>query len=140
MSNGNETCVGSNQKEQNATLEKAVLEKIVDTAIEKRLATAVEEVIVNISNSVEHLVSPIRIEMRKCNTNIQNVDGALEKFNNTMEKMIDTAVERRLATAVEEVVANISNSFEELLTPIMTKLDLLLSGSTPATLLPPARR
>ena len=133
MSNGNGTCVGSNQKEQNATLEKAVLEKIVDTAIERRLATAMEEVVANISNSFEHLVSPIMIEMRKCNANIQDVDGALEKFNSTMEKMVDTAVERRLANVVEEVVANISNSFEELLTPIMTKLDLLrYPGSTPS--------
>ena len=74
MDSGNGTCVGSNQKEQNTTLEKAVLEKIVDTA-----------------------------------------------------------VERHLAAAVEEVVANISNSFEVLLTPIMTKLDLLrLPGSTPS--------
>ena len=133
MNSGNGTWVGSNQKEQNATLEKAVLEKIVDTAIERRLAAAMEEVIVNISNSFEHLVSPIRIEMNKCNANIQDVDGALEKFNSTMEKMVDTAVERRLATVVEDVVANISNSFEELLTPIMTKLDLLrYPGSTPS--------
>ena len=76
MDSGNGTCVGSNQKEQNTTLEKAVLEKIVDTAVERHLAAAVEE---------------------------------------------------------EEVVANISNSFEVLLTPIMTKLDLLrLPGSTPS--------
>ena len=133
MNSGNGTWVGSNQKEQNATLEKAVLEKIVDTAIERRLATAVEEVVANISNSFEHLVSQIRIEMSKCNANSQDVDGALEKFNSTMEKMVDTAVERRLANVVEEIVANISNSFEELLTPIMTKLDLLrLPGSTPS--------
>ena len=133
MNSGNGTWVGSNQKEQNATLEKAMLEKIVDTAIERCLTTAMEEVIVNISNSFEHLVSPIRIEMNKCNANIQDVDGALEKFNSTIEKMVDTAVERRLANVVEEVVTNISNSFEELLTPIMTKLDLLrLPGSTPS--------
>ena len=58
MNCGNGIWVGSNQKEQNATLEKAVLEKIVDTAIERCLATAVEEVTANISNSFEHLVSP----------------------------------------------------------------------------------
>ena len=114
MNIGNGTCVGSNQKEHNATLEKAVLEKIVDTAIERYLATAMEEVTANISNSFEQIVSPIRIEMNKCNANIQDVDSALEKFNSTMEKMVDTAVERRFANVVEEVVANIFNSVEEL--------------------------
>ena len=64
---------------------------------------------------------------------------------------MDTAVERHLAAAVEEVIANISNSFEQLVSPIMTKVmptqaitsQLLLSvflEAPPATLLPPARR
>ena len=66
-SSGNGTCVGPNQEEQNTTL----VEKIVDTAIERRLATAVEEVIANISNSFEQLLSPIMIAMNKSNANIQ---------------------------------------------------------------------
>ena len=80
MNSGNGTCVVSNQEELNTTLEKAV-------------------------------------------------DVAIERLNSTMEK----AIERHLAIAVEEVIANISNSFEQLLSPIMTKLDLLrLPGSTPS--------
>ena len=67
MNSGNGTCVGLNQEEQNTSL----VEKIVDTAVEKRLATAVEEVIANISNSFEQLLSPIMIEMNKSNANIQ---------------------------------------------------------------------
>ena len=67
MNSGNGTCVGLNQEEQNTTL----VEKIVDTAIERRLATAVEEVIANISNSFEQLLSPIMIAMNKSNANIQ---------------------------------------------------------------------
>ena len=60
--------------------------------------------------------------------------------NSTVEKIVDTAIEKRLAFAVDNVIANISNSFEQLLSPIMIKLDLLrLPGST-ATLLSPARR
>ena len=124
VNSGNGTCVGLNQDEQNTTqVEKTVdiaiekfnstIEKIVDTAIEKRLAIAVEEVIANISNSFEQLLSPIMTELH------------LMKFNSTMEKIIDTAM--------EEVIANISSSFEQLLSPIMTKLDLLhLPGSTPS--------
>ena len=67
MNTGNGTCVGPNQEEQNTTL----VEKIVDTAIERHLATAVEEVIANISNSFEQLLSPIMIAMNKSNANIQ---------------------------------------------------------------------
>ena len=74
MNTGNWTCVGPNQEEQNTTL----VEKIVDTAIKRYLASAVEEVIVNISNSFEQLLSPIMtpimtpimIEMNKSNANI----------------------------------------------------------------------
>ena len=56
-----------------------------------------------------------------------------EELNTTLEKIVDTAIEKRLATAVDEVIANISNSFEQLVSPIMTKLDLLhLPGSTPS--------
>ena len=52
-------------------------------------------------------------------TTLENtVDVAIEKFNTTIEKIVDTAIERRLATAVEEVIANISNSFEQLISPI----------------------
>ena len=59
------------------------------------------------------------------NTLEKTVDVAIEKFNSKMEKIIDTAV--------EEVIANISSSFEQLLSPIMTELHLLrLPGSTPS--------
>ena len=70
----------------------------------------------------------------KLNTTLEKiVNVAIEKFNSTMEKIVDTTIEKRLATAMDEVIANISNSFEELLAPIMTKLDLLrLPGSTPS--------
>ena len=81
VSSGNGSCVVSNQEELNTTLEKAVdvaiekfnstMEKIVDTAIERHLATAVEEVIANISNSLEQLLFPIMIAMNKSNANIQ---------------------------------------------------------------------
>ena len=67
MNSGNGTCVVLNQEEQNMTL----VEKIVDTAVERCLATAVKEVIANISNSFEQLLSPIMIEMNKSNANIQ---------------------------------------------------------------------
>ena len=73
MNSGNGTWVGSNQKEQNTTLEKAVLEKIVDTAIERRLATAVEEVVANISNSFEHLVSRTNQEIEMSCTNVMPI-------------------------------------------------------------------
>ena len=58
----------------------------------------------------------------------------LGELNSTlMEKIVDTVIERRLAIAVEEVITNISNSFEQLLSPIMTQLHLLrLPGSTPS--------
>ena len=70
----------------------------------------------------------------KLNTTLEKiVNVAIEKFNSTMEKIVDTTIEKRLATAMDEVIANISNSFEELLAPIMTKLDLLrLPGTTPS--------
>ena len=76
----------------------------------------------------------VGLNQEELNTTLEKtVDVAVEKFNNTIEKIVDTAIERRLATAVEEVIANISNSFEQLLSPIMTKLDLLhLPGSTPS--------
>ena len=79
-------------------------------------------------------VTCVGLNQEELNTTLEKtVDVAVEKFNNTIEKIVDTAIERRLATAVEEVIANISSSFEQLLSPIMTKLDLLhLPGSTPS--------
>ena len=58
----------------------------------------------------------------------------LKEPNNTLiEKIVDTVIEKRLATAVEEVIMNISNSFEHLLSPIMTELRLLHPpGNTPS--------
>ena len=45
---------------------------------------------------------------------LENVlDVAIEKLNSTVEKIVDVAVERRLATALQ-VIANISNSIEQL--------------------------
>ena len=65
--------------------------------------------------------------------NSGNGTCVVSDHNSTVEKIVDTAIERRLATAVEEVIANISNSFEQLLSPIMTELHLLrLPGSTPS--------
>ena len=67
------------------------------------------------------------------NTMEKAVNVAIEKLNSTLEKIVDTAIERHLATAVEEVIVNISNSFEELVSPIMTQLILLHPpGSTPS--------
>ena len=73
------------------------------------------------------------------NTMEKAVNVAIEKFNSKMEKMV--------ATAVEEVLANISNSFEHLVSPIMIEMNksnadiqaimsqlllLRLPGSTPS--------
>ena len=61
------------------------------------------------------------------------MDVAIEKINSTIEKIVDDAIATHLAKAVDEVIANISNSFEQLLSPIMTELQLLrLPGSTPS--------
>ena len=72
MSGCNGSCVCPNQEELNTTLEKAV-----DTTIERHLAVAVEQVIANISNSFEQLLSPIMIEMNKSNANIQAITSQL---------------------------------------------------------------
>ena len=56
-----------------------------------------------------------------------------EELNMTLEKIVDIAVEKHLATATEEVIVNISKSFEQLVSPILTQLHLLhLPGSTPS--------
>ena len=62
------------------------------------------------------------------------------ELNTTLEKVVDVAVEKHLATAVEEVIANTSHSFEQLVSPIMTLLRLLRVPAPPATLPPPAGR
>ena len=74
------------------------------------------------------------LNQEELNTTLEKaVDVAIEKLISTMEKIVDTAVERHLAAAVEEVIVNISNSFEELVSPIMTQLYLLYPpGSTPS--------
>ena len=72
MDSGNGSHLGLNQEELNTTMKKAV-----DTAIRKHLATAVEEVIANISNSFEQLVSLIVTEMNKSNANIQTIMSQL---------------------------------------------------------------
>ena len=70
------------------------------------------------------------------------VDVAIEKLNSTLEKVVDVAIERHLATAME-VIANVSNSMEQLVTQmdqsnaniqaIMTQLQhLRVPGSTPS--------
>ena len=80
MNSGNGTWVVSNQEEQNITkLEKAVnvaIEKF-NSKMEKMVAAAVEEVIANISNSFEQLLSPIVTEMNKSNANIQAIMSQL---------------------------------------------------------------
>ena len=56
-----------------------------------------------------------------------------DELNTTLEKVVDVAVEKHIGTAVEEVIANISHSFEQLVSPIMTQLHLLrVPGSTPS--------
>ena len=74
------------------------------------------------------------LNQEELNTTLEKaVNVAIEKLNSTMEKIVDTAVKRHLAAAVEEVIVNISNSFEELVSPIMTQLYLLHPpGSTPS--------
>ena len=72
MDSGNGSRLGLNQEELNTAMTKAV-----DTAIRRHLATAVEEVIANISNSFEQLVSPIVTEMNKSNANIQAIMSQL---------------------------------------------------------------
>ena len=72
MNSGNGSCVCPNQEEQSTTLE-----KIMDTVMERYLAVAVEQVIANISNSFEQLLSPIMIEMNKSNANIQAITSQL---------------------------------------------------------------
>ena len=58
-----------------------------------------------------------------------------DELNTTLEKVVDVAVEKHLAAAVEEAIANISHSFERLVSPIMTQLRLLrVPGSTPSHL------
>jgi len=37
-----------------------------------------------------------------------------DELNSPLEKVVDVAVEKHLASAVEDVIANISNSFEQL--------------------------
>ena len=46
-----------------------------------------------------------------------------DELKTTLQKVVDVAVEKHIGTAVEEVIANISHSFEQLVSPIMTRLD-----------------
>ena len=76
-----------------------------------------------------------------------------EEFNSTLEKIVDVAIENilllhagianasggvnvieaHIMTAVNKIITNISNSFEQLVSPIMTQLHFLrLPGSTPS--------
>ena len=58
---------------------------------------------------------------------------AIQKINSTIEKVVNDAVAIHLTAAVDEVIANVSNTFEQLVSPIMTQLQLLrLPGSTPS--------
>ena len=98
LCNGNQTYVVLTQEELNSTLD-----KVVDVAMEKCVATAVEEATAQI----------------------------LSKINSTVDKL--AAIEKRITTSVDEVFANISTSFEQLVSPIMTQLQLLrVPGSTPS--------
>ena len=61
------------------------------------------------------------------------MNSAIQKINSTVEKVVNDAIAMHLAKAVDEVIANVSNSFEQLVSPIMTQLQLLhLPGSTPS--------
>ena len=56
-----------------------------------------------------------------------------DELNATLEKVVDEVIEKHLAAAVEEVIVNISSSFEQLVSPIVTQLHLLrVPGSTPS--------
>ena len=82
LCSGNEMYVVLTQEELNSTLE-----KVVDVAMEKCVANAVEEVTAQI----------------------------LSKMNSTVDKV--AAIEKHITTSVDEVVANISDSFEQLVSP-----------------------
>jgi len=98
LCSGNETYVVLTREELNSTME-----KVVDVAMEKCVATAVEEVTAQI----------------------------LSKMNSTVDKV--AAIEKHISTSVDEVVTNISASFEQLVSPLMTQLHLLrVPGSTPS--------
>ena len=45
------------------------------------------------------------------------------RVNTTLEKAVDVVIEKRLSTAMEEVITNLSSSFEQLISPIITKMD-----------------
>ena len=91
--------------------------------IRANVAAALKQGAINSSGNRSCVVS--NQEGQNTTTLEKAVDIAIEKFNSKMEKIIDTAM--------EEVIANISNSFEQLLSPIMTELHLLrLPGSTPS--------
>ena len=91
--------------------------------IRANVAVALRQGAINSSGNGSCVVS--NQEEQNTTTLEKAVDIAIEKFNSKMEKVIDTAM--------EEVIANISNSFEQLLSPIMTELHLLhLPGSTPS--------
>ena len=101
------------------------------------------------------------VTLEELNSTLENaLDVAMEKFSSTLEKIVDAVVEKRLATAVDklntscevnkvsveritaieahivtatEVVANISSSLEQFVSPIMTQLHLLHPpGNTPS--------
>ena len=98
LCNGNQTYVVLTQEELNSTLD-----KVADVAMEKCVATAVEEATAQI----------------------------LSKINSTIDKL--AAIEKHITSSVDEVFANISTSFEQLVSPIMTQLHLLrVPGSTPS--------
>ena len=98
LCNGNQTYVVLTQEELNSTLD-----KVADVAMEKCVATAVEEATAQI----------------------------LSKINSSVDKL--AAIEKHITTSVDEVFANISTSFEQLVSPIVTQLHLLrVPGSTPS--------
>jgi len=71
-----------------------------------------------------------------CSANETYIILPRDELNTTLEKIVDVAVEKHLASAVEEVIANISNSFEQLVFPVMTQLNRCVTnivvGSTPS--------
>jgi len=71
-----------------------------------------------------------------CSANETYIVLPRDELNTTLEKVVDIVVEKHLASAVEEVIANISNSFEQLVSPIMTHLNRCITnivvGSSPS--------
>ena len=95
--NGNQTYVVLTQEELNSTLD-----KVADVAMEKCVATAVEEATAQILSKINSTVDKLAAIEKHITSSVDEVVAN----NTTLEKVVDVAVEKHLATAVEEVIAN----------------------------------